>query len=78
MPQLTSIVSSADQHTDRTLPLCPRKFLLASTDEKVISIGFACGFGNLANFYRNFTARTGMTPKAWRKRGAITVPFNKP
>lgn len=51
------------------------KFLLGSTDEKVISIGFACGFGNLANFYRNFTTRTGMTPKRWRQRGSAAVPL---
>ena len=51
------------------------KLLLGATDEKVISIGFACGFGNLANFYRNFTARTGMTPKAWRQRGSAAVPL---
>ena len=52
------------------------KLLLGSTDEKVISVGLACGFGNLANFYRNFAARTGMTPKAWRQRGAATVPLH--
>lgn len=54
------------------------KRLLEATDGKVISIAFACGFGNLANFYRNFAARTGMTPKAWRRRGAATVPLGKP
>lgn len=53
------------------------KMLLGSTDEKVISVGFACGFGNLANFYRNFTSRTGMTPKAWRQRGGAAVPLAK-
>lgn len=53
------------------------KMLLGSTDEKVISIGFACGFGNLANFYRNFTTRTGMTPKGWRQRGGATVPLGE-
>jgi AraC family cel operon transcriptional repressor len=53
------------------------KMLLGSTDEKVISIGFACGFGNLANFYQNFTNRTGMTPKAWRQRGGAAVPLGK-
>ena len=49
--------------------------LLDSTAEKVITIGFACGVANLANFYRNFAARTGMTPKAWRQRGAATFPL---
>jgi AraC family cel operon transcriptional repressor len=53
------------------------KMLLGSTDEKVISVGFACGFGNLANFYRNFTTRTGMTPKAWRQRGGAAVPLGQ-
>ncbi len=53
------------------------KMLLGSTDEKVISIGFDCGFGNLANFYRNFSARTGMTPKAWRRRGGAAVPLGE-
>jgi AraC family cel operon transcriptional repressor len=51
------------------------KALLDSTDDKVISIGFACGFGNLSNFYRNFRARTGMTPKMWRRQGIATVPL---
>lgn len=51
------------------------KMLLGSTGDKVITIGFACGFGNLPNFYRNFTNRTGMTPKAWRQRGGAAVPF---
>jgi AraC family cel operon transcriptional repressor len=51
------------------------KFLLGSTDEKVIAIALACGFGNLANFYRNFAKHTGMTPKAWRHRGSPTVPL---
>ncbi|MFZ4779089.1 MAG: AraC family transcriptional regulator [Terrimicrobiaceae bacterium] len=51
------------------------KALLGSTDDKVISIGFACGFGNLSNFYRNFLARTGVTPTGWRRRSAATVPL---
>ena len=51
------------------------KSLLSSTDEKIIAIGFACGFGNLANFYRNFAARAGMTPKAWRQQGPATIPL---
>lgn len=53
------------------------KTLLSSTDDKVILIGFACGFGNLANFYRNFLARSGMTPKAWRRQGSATVPLGE-
>lgn len=51
------------------------KLLLGSTDEKVISVALSSGFGNLANFYRNFTGRTGMTPKAWRRQGSPTVPL---
>ncbi len=51
------------------------KSLLVTTDEKVISIAYACGFENLANFYRNFSVRTGMTPGTWRKRGVATIPF---
>lgn len=53
------------------------KMLLGATDEKVISVAFACGFGNLANFYRNFNSRTGMTPKAWRGRGGAAVPLGR-
>ncbi len=53
------------------------KMLLGSTDEKVISIAFACGFTNLANFYRNFNSRTGMTPKSWRQRGGAAVPLGR-
>ena len=52
------------------------KILLRSTDEKVISIAFACGFGNLANFYRNFSARAGMLPTTWRHQAAATVPVH--
>jgi AraC family cel operon transcriptional repressor len=51
------------------------RMLLRSTDEKVISIGYACGFKNLSNFYRNFSARVGITPAEWRHRGAVTVPI---
>jgi AraC family cel operon transcriptional repressor len=50
------------------------KMLLGSTDEKVIFIGYDCGFRNLANFYRNFSARTGMSPRTWRLHGSATVP----
>jgi len=54
------------------------KALLSSTDGKVISIAYACGFGNFANFYRNFGARTGVTPQTWRRRGSATVPLQHP
>lgn len=50
------------------------KTLLSSTDDKVVSVGFACGFGNLSNFYRNFQTHTGMTPTAWRRRQSAAIP----
>jgi AraC family transcriptional regulator, dual regulator of chb operon len=51
------------------------KFLLRNTDEKVTTIAFDCGYGNLANFHRVFARLTGRTPNAWRRLGRATVPL---
>lgn len=51
------------------------KFLLRHTDEKVTTIAFDCGYGNLANFHRVFARLTGRTPNAWRRLGRATVPL---
>ena len=53
------------------------KFLLRSTDEKVTTIAFDCGFGNLANFHRVFARLTGRTPSGWRRIGRAAVPTDR-
>ncbi len=50
------------------------QFLLRTTDEKVTTIAYDCGFENLAHFYRVFARLTGHTPGIWRKAGAVAVP----
>jgi len=42
--------------------------LLLTSDMSVQEIIFECGFNNRAHFYREFTARHGMTPKEFRNR----------
>lgn len=51
------------------------RYLLRTSDEKVISVAFACGFQNLANFYRVFARQTGRTPSQWRREGTGAVPI---
>lgn len=51
------------------------KLLLRTTDEKVITVAFSCGFSNLANFHRHFLRATGTTPRLWRNVAATTVPL---
>jgi AraC family transcriptional regulator, dual regulator of chb operon len=50
--------------------------LLRTTDAKVITIAFECGFGNLANFHRVFARQTGRTPSRWRSESYAAVPIN--
>lgn len=42
--------------------------LLVDTDRPVTDIAFASGFGNVANFNRQFRAATNLTPRAYRRR----------
>ncbi|HAT09532.1 MAG TPA: hypothetical protein DCS97_02825 [Planctomycetes bacterium] len=41
--------------------------LLRHTDDSMIDIADACGFGSPAQFYRRFHARFGRSPAAWRR-----------
>jgi AraC-like DNA-binding protein len=41
--------------------------MLAEADVKITDLALDCGFGNLANFNRQFQRVTGMTPKAYRR-----------
>jgi AraC-like DNA-binding protein len=40
--------------------------LLRSTEAPVTEIAYACGFGNLAHFYKEFQKRRGTTPRTFR------------
>lgn len=40
--------------------------LLRRGEHSVTGVIFACGFGDVSQFYRLFRARFGQTPKAWR------------
>lgn len=42
--------------------------MLAATDEPIVRIAFAAGFGNLANFNRRFLGTMHMTPSTYRSR----------
>lgn len=43
------------------------KFLLLSTDMKIIDIAYECGYDNEKSFYRAFSQVTGMTPGQYKK-----------
>lgn len=43
------------------------EMLLATTDEKVLSIAMESGFGSLSSFYDAFSARSHQTPAAFRR-----------
>ena len=49
----------------RVAAACDR---LRSTDEPIIEVAWAAGFGNLSHFHRVFRRATGETPRAWRAR----------
>lgn len=42
--------------------------MLATSDEKVIDIAFASGFGSLSRFHEAFIAKCGVAPAAYRRR----------
>lgn len=50
------------------------RYLLRTSEEKVITIAFESGFANLAHFYRVFNRVTGQTPSDWRRKKTATVP----
>ena len=45
--------------------------LLVTTQESVVDIAFAVGFGSLSRFYAVFKARCGQSPKAYREKMGI-------
>ena len=50
--------------------------MLAEADVKITDLALDCGFGNLANFNRQFQRVAGMTPKSYRReyqRNAFTA-----
>jgi AraC-like DNA-binding protein len=62
-------------HTAKTLPQfvndlrIARACRLLSTETRSISdVAFDCGFGNLANFYRQFARRIKQTPQEYRRQ----------
>ena len=42
--------------------------LLRETSAPIASIAFECGFADVSTFYRQFKARLGVSPAAWRRR----------
>ena len=43
--------------------------LLRHTDDGIVGIAEACGFGSPAQFYRRFAGKFGCPPAAWRRSG---------
>lgn len=41
--------------------------LLTDTDDNIVDIAYAVGFGGLSSFYRFFKGRTGLSPAVYRK-----------
>lgn len=52
------------------LRLKEAKHLLADTNEKIIDIAYAVGFGSLSSFYSFFKKEVYLTPSAYRKKEA--------
>ncbi len=46
--------------------------MLLSTNSKILDIALACGYQSLRSFNRNFHDLTGMTPKEYRTKGAVS------
>lgn len=61
----------------RGLQLAHARRLLSETGQSVTSIGFACGFEDLSNFFRAFRREEGQSPNLWReanqKRSRLTT-----
>ncbi|HWP50292.1 MAG TPA: Ada metal-binding domain-containing protein [Clostridia bacterium] len=49
------------------LRLSKAEQLLSTTDDPIVDIAYASGFGGLSSFYRFFKGRTGLSPAAYRK-----------
>ncbi|WP_312813052.1 Ada metal-binding domain-containing protein [Sedimentibacter sp.] len=50
----------------KKLRLKEAKRLLSETNDKIIDIAYAIGFGGLSSFYRFFKINTGLSPAAYR------------
>ena len=50
--------------------------MLASTDQTITSIGFACGFNSSQSFSRAFKNSYGISPKAYRSMGYTPVTMS--
>jgi AraC family cel operon transcriptional repressor len=46
---------------------------LRMSTQSILDVALDCGFGNLGYFYRCFKARYGMTPRAYRLTGPLTL-----
>lgn len=51
---------------------------LTDTDEPVLQVGYACGFGSISRFYEIFKTRTGITPRQFRESMASTKASLRP
>ena len=49
------------------------RFLL-ETDKSIAAICYLCGFNSLSNFNRQFLRHKQVTPKEYRRRGAVNTP----
>lgn len=73
--QLHVVFASAELTFSRTLAMMrieeARKLLVDFPSLPVIQIAYACGFDNLATFYRLFNNACGMPPGEFRERGLL-------
>ena len=49
--------------------------LLHSTDQRILDIAYACGFGNVRTFNRVFVRYTGITPSVFRRKSQDDYDF---
>jgi AraC family transcriptional regulator, transcriptional activator of pobA len=61
---------------DRIILECKRE--LSYTDKRIAQIGFDCGFADAAHFSRFFSARTGVSPRAFRQGAHRVAPDAAP
>jgi len=52
--------------------------LLARPGHNISEIGWACGFTSPSYFIRVFRAHTGLTPKVWRQKKALSADRKSP
>jgi AraC-like DNA-binding protein len=78
--QLREAVRRTTGSTPQELVLTTRlnnaKVLLAEEDLSVAAIARRVGYDDPAYFTRLFTARVGMSPRAFRRSGSLTGPIS--